>query len=384
VTSIFFRTGLGAVALSAALSPASAQSTPPANAAPAAKPVSGFEQAWKIPTLYKNDKADVLNELRIVGRLHLDNYVIDAKQGDDSDLVVRRARLGLRAKLFHKLDAQVQGDFNLEGGGPFYTRITDAYLAWKFSDAAVLTVGKQSAEFTLDGAISSTRLITIDRGNINQNFGVPAEYIPGIGLSGKAHGWTYRATVFSGGRDNGEFGQFDGGTVYVGSVGHDVAGPLGVKSAAIRLDYLHNKPKATNTFFRPFKDVAAMNLTVDDTRWGVSAELIKAQGAPGQRDGYGAMIMPWTMLAKKVQLVGRATHMQSDGVNGLRFSRYENVITARRGDRYQELYLGLNYLIFGQNLKLQSGLTYAHMRDKANDGGAYDGIAWTTGFRIGW
>jgi phosphate-selective porin OprO/OprP len=55
-----------------------------------------------------------------------------------------------------------------------------------------------------------------------------------------------------------------------------------------------------------------------------------------------------------------------------------------RGDPYNELYLGANYFLYGHQLKLQTGLQMAHMRDRANDGGAYSGVSWTTGLRIGW
>ena len=59
------------------------------------------------------------------------------------------------------------------------------------------------------------------------------------------------------------------------------------------------------------------------------------------------------------------------------------MVTAR-GDRYTEGYLGVNYYFYGHRLKLQSGVQFADMRDRANDGGAYYGTSWTTGLRIGW
>lgn len=369
----------------AAAAPAPAPVPAPAPA-PAKKPPSELEKIWKVPTLYKNDKSDGLNELRIVGRLHLDNYVVDSDVGNADDFVVRRARLGLRARLFRKLDVNVQGDFNLEGGtAPFYTRLTDAYAAWKFSDEATLTVGKQSTAFTVDGATSGNSLITIDRGNINQNFGVPNEYATGVTLGGKHGKWTYKAGVFSGGAENGEFGRFNGGAVAIVQLGYDLGSVIGVKKAVLKGEYLHANINANSNLFRTLSDVGALSLAIDDGTWGLTLEGVLANGALTQSDGKGFMIMPWYNLSKQVQLVGRFTHMTSDANNGLRFSRYENVPTNnRRGDRYNEVYAGVNWYIHGHNLKLQTGLTYANMRDRANDGGRYDGINWTTGFRISW
>jgi phosphate-selective porin OprO/OprP len=55
-----------------------------------------------------------------------------------------------------------------------------------------------------------------------------------------------------------------------------------------------------------------------------------------------------------------------------------------RGDRYGELYVGANYYFYGHRLKLQTGLQFADMNDRAADGGEYSGVAWTTGLRVGW
>ncbi len=356
----------------------------PAPQASHAKPESTFDEIWRIPTIYDDKEGDVLNQIRIVGRLHLDNYVLDSDIGNDSDFVVRRTRLGVKAKMFHQLDVQVQGDFNLEGGGPLYTRLTDAYLAWKFSDAAILTVGKQSTEFTLDGATSSNRLITIDRGNINNNFGNPSEYLSGVTLGGKSGNWIYRAGVFSGGRDNGEFGDFTGGPAATASLGYDFGKQLGVKRAVLKADYLYAEPNAKSDLLRRFKHVGSLGFIFEEDDWGITAESVLADGTLGQSDGHGVQVMPWINLSKKVQLVTRFTHMKSDDVNGLRFSRYESVMTSKRGDRYNEAYAGMNYYIYGHNLKLQTGLAYANMRDRARDGGGYDGITWTTALRLSW
>lgn len=40
--------------------------------------------------------------------------------------------------------------------------------------------------------------------------------------------------------------------------------------------------------------------------------------------------------------------------------------------------------LFGHKLKLQNGLGFAEMRDRADDGGAYRGWSWTTAVRLSW
>jgi phosphate-selective porin OprO/OprP len=51
---------------------------------------------------------------------------------------------------------------------------------------------------------------------------------------------------------------------------------------------------------------------------------------------------------------------------------------------YKEWYLGANYYFYGHKLKLQTGVQFADMDDRAADGGAYSGTSWTIGLRIGW
>jgi phosphate-selective porin OprO/OprP len=105
-------------------------------------------------------------------------------------------------------------------------------------------------------------------------------------------------------------------------------------------------------------------------------------GSLGQSDAIGAVLMPYYNITDRLQAVGRYTYITSDEENGIRFSRYESVVTGGRGNEYNELYAGLNYYLCGHKLKVQTGITYAWMDDDAQDGGQYEGWTWTTGLRL--
>jgi phosphate-selective porin OprO/OprP len=109
-----------------------------------------------------------------------------------------------------------------------------------------------------------------------------------------------------------------------------------------------------------------------------------ADGYLGQSGLWALMAMPFVNLTDKLQTVARYTLIDSHDPNGIRLATYENRIVSGRGDRYNELYLGANYFLYGHKLKIQSGIQWADMNDVANDGGAYSGASWTTGLRIGW
>jgi phosphate-selective porin OprO/OprP len=96
------------------------------------------------------------------------------------------------------------------------------------------------------------------------------------------------------------------------------------------------------------------------------------------------MVMPFFNVTSKFQIVGRETYVSSKDPNGVRLATYENRVVSGRGDRYQEIYLGTNYFFYGHKLKLQSGVQWGDMNDRANDGGAYSGFSWVTGLRVSW
>ena len=383
------------------------------------KEKSVYDSIWDSLTLYKNKDGLFLNEFRIVGRAHFDSYYTDSNLGWDQDWTVRRLRLGIKATFFHNLDLHVETDLapqNLGGAlyvaDPTYQRLTDAHVAYKFNDALKLTVGKQSVKFTLDGGTSSNELITIDRNNLTNNLWFTTEYISGASLSGKSGNWQYSTGIFSGGSiysaqsqfagSSKEFGNFNGGNFFLGSVGYDFAKALNVKKALLRADFIYNDPSTQSNATKNFSQIGSLNFQLDAGRWGFSTDLAGGNGSLAQSDMWGAVVMPWFNVTKKLQVVGRYTYISSDDPDGIAFSRYENVqavnlnkngtfktnkfgkVSSQRGDEYNEVYVGLNYFLYGHKLKLQTGWNYAWMHDGANNGGRYEGWTWTTGLRVSW
>jgi phosphate-selective porin OprO/OprP len=123
---------------------------------------------------------------------------------------------------------------------------------------------------------------------------------------------------------------------------------------------------------------------LEEEKWGVRTDLSAAAGYETASDVWGATLLPFYNISKHFQVVTRYTFLRSIDPNGLRLARYENQVVNGRGDEYQEIYFGLNWYLYGHKLKLQTGVDYAHMADRANDGGAYNGWGWTTGLRISW
>jgi phosphate-selective porin OprO/OprP len=346
---------------------------------------STYDRVWRDFTeLYVDDSNPVVQRVMLSGRFHYDFADVDADEGDNAEWNVRRLRIGPRITFFKKFLLHSEVEIDPQRHDPFYVRFTDFYVQWTKNPKVVVTVGKQSAPFTLDGANSSRELLTIDRSNLANNIWFPQEYIPGVSLSGRRAPWVYRVGLYSSGAMNREFGEFNGGTVTLGVIGYDFAPKLGVKEAMLTGNYVYQTADRNNTFTRQLDHIGSINFRFEDKKWGARADYSLASGYLGQPDMWAVQSMPFVNITSRVQVVGRHTYIKSDRPNGIRFATYESRVVPGRGDEYNELYVGANYYIYGHKLKLQTGVQFAEMNDKAGDGGEFSGVSWTTGLRVGW
>jgi phosphate-selective porin OprO/OprP len=345
---------------------------------------STYDRIWKFAEWYESDSNPVVQRVLFSGRYQHEYAAIDADEGDLDEWNVRRMRLGPRVTLFRTFTLHGEVELNPQEADPFYVRVTDLYLQWNRSGRFALTLGKQGVPFTMDGSTSSKELLTIDRSNVSNNMWFPQEYLPGVSVSGRHVRWVYRGGVYSAGEANREFGGFDGGLFTLGVLGYDFAQPLGVKEALLAGNYVYQHPDSDNTFTRQLEHVFSVNFKLDADRWGMRTDVSAASGYLGQSDLWGLMAMPFVNVTDKLQFVGRYTFLGSDDRHGVRLATYESRLVSARGDRYDELYLGANYYFYGHKLKLQSGVQFADMDDRADAGGAYSGVSWTTGLRVGW
>jgi phosphate-selective porin OprO/OprP len=362
----------------------SATAISPQGSTEATKGKSAYEKIWQFSELYQNDRNRLVQKVLFTGRYHHEYSTTGGDERHADEWNVRRMRLGSRVTWLQTMVFHGEVEFNPQEANPLYLRFTDMYAQWNKSARLSLTAGKQAVPFTMDGSTSTKELMAIDRSNLSNNLYFPQEFTPGVSVAGKLSPWVYRAGVYSAGRANREFGEFNGGLFGLSAVGYDFAKALGVREALLVGNYVYQEPDSRNTFTRPLEHIGSVNFKMDAGRWGVRSDVSAGTGFLGQSDLWGVMAMPFINITNKLQGVGRYTFVQSQDVNGVRFATYEDRVVSGRGDRYNELYLGANYFFYGHQLKLQTGVQFAHMRDRANDGGAYSGVSWTTGMRVGW
>jgi phosphate-selective porin OprO and OprP len=375
ITRLMFLVAIAATPAMAQNSPQAAQKEDP----------SIYDTIWDRFTNWYDDKENpVVQRVVFTGRYHHDFALVEADQGDITEWNVRRMRFGPRITMFRNFLVHAEVEVNPQEREPFYMRFTDAYVQWSKNPALVVTVGKHSVPFTQEGATSSRELLTIDRSNLANNIWFGQEYMPGMSVAGRKGLWTYRGSVFSAGAMNREFGEFNGGLFTMAILGYDFSKTLGVREAMVAGNYLYQQPNPNNTFTRRYEHITSVNFRFEEGRVGTRGDVSTAVGYLGQRDVWSFMLMPYINATDKLQFVGRYTFVDSDGDNGVTIPAYESRVARGAGDEWRSGYAGVNYYFYAHRLKLQSGVEFARMRDRANDGGVYSGTSWVTGLRIGW
>jgi hypothetical protein len=120
-------------------------------------------------------------------------------------------------------------------------------------------------------------------------------------------------------------------------------------------------------------------------------DLTWAHGLDARPAVLGVTVMPTYVLAKNLirkgdalEAVLRYQFAVSDGDKGLQLqSRYEGeVVPNGPGNRYQAVYAGINYLVFGNRLKLMNGVEYSVMHDSAKDSDTFNGWTYFAAVRL--
>ncbi|MEO5712065.1 MAG: porin [Luteolibacter sp.] len=392
---------------------------------------TAWDKAWSAATLYKDENNPYLQEFSLQGRLQvqyadgqsanghfdIEDYKDAGKNGVWGDkFEARRAYLGFKSKWFQnwKLEGQIDVNTTAPVGKSddydFYQDIYDLYLTYAPSDELNVSIGKQEVKLTREQEISSKDIVTFERSLVT-NMLHPGN-LTGIWASGKGiqEHWLYEAGVYANDQ-NPEFTNFGGGALFLGKIGYDYSAEAKLDSAVVSFRYMHNtdagyQESGSNLTYPygkspAFTDSFVLSNDIAQGRFGLTTDLIFGLGFDGNADQAGASvpvdqsnvlalnIIPSYFIADGIQLVGRLQIASSTDADGLALgSRYEGVspetdpLTGKRtsdakGNTYTSVYLGVNYYIYGNKLKLMNGFEYSNL-----GGGDYEGTTFLTGLRM--
>lgn len=352
---------------------------------------NAFEDLWKLATLYKDDSNPILQEFKLRGRYQGQYHKVDGQGGLDTedDWEDRRSRFGFDAKLFEK-KIELRFDFQSNDGfRDVYDGLVDAYVRWKPSDSFQITVGRTKPLIGYyDWLQSTNNTPTFDRSQIFNQLSI--DRATGITFEGEINQFTWQAGAYSNSLDpdrnslDQAFGEFNGAWSTSLGIGYDFSEVLDVKKADFRLDWLHSDHDVDDDVLNRYDDVFSATFLVQDGLWSAVAEGYFASGGSDPNgDVFGGFLQgTYDVLPKKLQLVGRYSYTTGDGETSVRRqTRYESLVVDGRGDTYHALYLGAQYFINGDKLKLLAGAEYATL-DGGPENREYEGVTYLTGIRF--
>lgn len=377
-------------------------------------------------TLYDNEDACLVQKVALVGRYHgqyLNNSLDIAGTNYEGDYWEhRRFRLGTKVQFLN--DFTFFNNWNIANNdefaaGDFFDTIDEMYIKWAPSDNALgdigfnVSVGKVKQKITREFSTSSKKILTLERSHIvnevadNKPWGVVVGF-KALGLKHKVagylngatgeHNWPEYTRARGSVQYSAEYGLTDNTDLffdYLFTNNNDGRSPEEGHAASDEAASDYNHVVALGT-------ESAWDIGCCDRQYGLITDMIWGRGRDGDsetsdgfgdaipegEDTFGLVILPYYDVTERLQLVGRYAYASvsrlqrphrrdSDPVGGtIPRVNMEDVHTA---------YVGFNYRLCGDNLKLLGGYEYLSGNLYGSDDGLpVRGDSWSIGVRTYW
>ena len=389
--------------------------------------------AWlssKPGTVYKDAGNPWISEVQFFGRYHWQAAYIDGEGTNGQDFSedytdARRFRLGAKIGFLnyfsYKGAVNLVDDQRLNGGDLHYgyedfdesVFTFDAQRAFNVSALDVLTVnyGRLKWHGGLEARTSSNELLTVERSAISNKLyggyrptGVtinavkgPVNTLFGIYSSDEASDIA--------GADDGSvegWGGWNDGLMYTAEVIYSATDDL-----RLGWELLYNDADeigANEDSLLDYKWATTLSAELAIGDGGVNlegfygdnggSEMHSARNAARRGNFWGFVATPYYWIVPaKLQAVVQYAYAGSEEDQGVRTnSRYvratnfggggnPNITNSGRGDELHTVYAGLNYLICGDNLKVQLGAEYSSLNTPGRGDGDVDALTYLFGFR---
>lgn len=249
-------------------------------------------------------------------------------------------------------------------------------------DSLKLTYGKMKMPITEEQRQSSKAIYTVERSMLSDKLVGDESRPTGFTVELGKNDWNGTLGIFSGEDDADFIGGWNDGITQFYSLTWQPD-----KNFHLTLDYVNTHQSGTDDALG-YRSAVALGSTYEKKNWGLQTSLMYGDNGYGdptdsarnrarrQGDFFGVTVMPWYWLAKdRLQLVCRYEHAGAEDPEGLQLSsRYIRGqhddplvdVNNGRGDRYDALYLGLNYYLCGDNAKIMAGVQYENLGANAN------------------
>ena len=302
-----------------------------------------------------------ISELKVRGRIQGQYAFSDgSNSGDYSTFELRRVRLGVQGKIYDDwsflVEANLLSDVDLDSATLTYTAIPEAQI----------TFGKAQSRFGHEDNTSSASILTLERSRLSGLFGGSKPL--GLRVHGDVGFFSYYIGVYNGSSvSTSRMASETDGFLYNASVGFslDELVPDTMK-LHLRLDYLHNGDE--DGYYR-FEDAFAGSVHFMTGPFDLRSEYMWGEDHAGGKVR-GFYIMPsYYLILEKLQVVVRYERARATDGTSLGVNRYADRVPGsyRSGDAYEAGYVGLNYYIHGDNLKLMAGVERAESKSRSSD-----------------
>jgi phosphate-selective porin len=367
-----------------------------------AKQIAADVAAGKTATPVVTGASKYLQKLTISGRIQtqfadigtsVDNAPASAHPPATQHFAIRRMYLGAKADLGNGFSGTFNYDFaNLS--------FDAAYIEWKQSDALVIDGGLRKVPFGYEETTSSGALKAIERSPVTRYF-VEANngtrlgagsYHTGLYVGGTQDGVFYNVAITNPERDefstgntgvnstpgvNNVGGKTNNNFAYWGNLGYSGKCSECSYKGGIEAGYLPDQGGQSNTALGLGHNLTVYGVFADVTYadFNLAGEYLDSKdqhGATATLDAKpkGYWIQPSYMITKEFEAVVRYSSLDSNGrgVNisdGIKYAPGGGVM-----NKMHELYLGGNWYIKGNDVKLQAGYIIGESKDTVTGGPA--------------
>ncbi|MBK1883729.1 hypothetical protein JIN85_15025 [Luteolibacter pohnpeiensis] len=334
--------------------------------------------------LYSNPENPLLQSFQIGGRFHYqmayeDGNDVNGRDFNDTYEDYRRARIETKTHFLQYFSAKLslnlvdddrRDNNDLDWG---YESFDEAVFSFDIKkafagiplDQLQLNYGRLKFMLSDEVRASSNKILTIERSSIGNK----------IYNSGRPTGFTLDAAK---GRLNWTLGVYstedekfmdgwNGDLAYSATLGYQVTDEW-----KITWDGVYNSQDSEENFLG-YHWASTISAAYEKGRFGFLGEAILGENiGSGDRGGhfYGLVAMPsYWLIDKRLQAVAQYQYAGASRDEGFRInSRYVRAAhdlgidtNSGRGDEDHSIYLGLNYYLCGDSLKIMAGVAYDHL-----------------------
>ena len=348
--------------------------------------------------LFRDKKNPWIQSIEFSGRFqfqaaYLDGNDVNGRDFHDTYDEYRRVRLGTEIEFLRYFSTEAEislvednrfEDGDLRWG---YDRFTEASLEFDVGrafgsgwfDGIDLRYGRSKLRMSFFNDTATTEIYTVERSSLAERVSGGIGRPTGITLELDKEDWELNLGMFSGEEEEEFLAGWNAGRFYYASLEWDPKGDW-----EFLWDNAWNDQKGEEDFLG-YSWATVLSVNYDDDRWGVLTQLFYGDngGAPSasdpSREGVfrGGVIMPWYWIVEdKLQAVLQYEYASASRSQGFQLrDRYLRGghqdpfvdVDNGRGDELHSIYLGLNYHLCGDHLKLMGGISYEDLKTEGDD-----------------